>query len=175
MFRIRSATLLAAAVALLLVALSGPVAAGSPFVVNYAAKGRAGFAGNGDCSFAPGPGNESCFFVDVFAQTGWIKEGNVRHKGETICVFISEFEYDAGSDTVTDIISQGCGPASVSVAKDLSQASANGTIRAQKCNYNGETDECTPAGTVDIPVELSWRAVDSAYSNRGTFTETFGG
>ena len=67
MFRFRSVTLLAAALTLMLVALSGPVAAGSPFVENYQDKGRAGLAGNGDCTFGPG-GDESCYFVDVFAQ-----------------------------------------------------------------------------------------------------------
>ena len=175
MYKFRSASLLAAAVALMLVALSGPVAAGSPFIEDYQDKGRAGIAGNGDCTFDPGTGDESCFWVDVFAQTGWIKEGGVRHKGGTVCIFMSEFEYDASEDLVTDVISEGCGSASVAVAKDLSTASADGTIELDVCNYDSETDACIPDGTRDVDVDLEWDAEGPLFSNRGTYTETFGG
>jgi hypothetical protein len=174
MFQFRKTVLFSALVAIMLVALAAPVAAASPFVENYQDKGRAGIAGNGDCTFGPG-GDESCHFINLFAQTGWIKEGQVRHKGETVCVTRGKYELDGATGDFTDTIEQGCGPANVSVARDLSSASASGTIATDICVVTQATDdECVPAGTGSIGLNLDWTAVEPAYSNRGSWTETFG-
>ncbi|MGD8683999.1 MAG: hypothetical protein PVG27_08620 [Chloroflexota bacterium] len=171
MHHIRRAALLSALVAILASVFAMPAAAGSPFVERYSDKGREAIADGGDCSFDGTV--DRCEFTFIRAHDGWVKNNGEVLRGTILCLEQGVDSYNTVTDEWSLDIRSGCGPAAVSIAKDLSSASASGTITVdrEQCDNDG----CQTDGSVPVDLTLEVEGWGDLGSSRNHFVDEWGG
>lgn len=147
---------------LLTVALAAPVSAATTFLEREAEKGSSAWGSSGDCVDEP-DGSYACSWRDAGAFDGWSRFNGDRFKGRRVCVSFVEIAYDASTGVEQDRYRSGCASGTVTIARDLSVATAAATgipLQLQECTWDSSTDDFTcadpvPAGSVDASLTLT--------------------
>ncbi len=169
---------LAAALSL---AVAAPVAAASPFVDASMDKGSSAWGDTGTCTEdVPEAGDYACEYKSVHVFDGWSRYNGERFRGDTLCVSVGWYAYDASTQTYEDSWTGGClEGAGVHIDRGLTSASGAGAIptESQSCTWDDVTGEgsCTdpePAG--DIAVDLAWTGVPPVYQSTYRGRDVFG-
>jgi len=163
-------------------ALTAPVAsAATPFLDVSQQKGSSAFADRGICTDnVPKRGDSTCTYTNVSIFIGQTRYNNVQSKGSVLCVGTGTSIYDARQHTYTDAFRYGCSEtASVSIARSLASASANGSVptEASTCTHDQDTDtgSCTdPVAGAPLAVNLSWTGIPPVTSSTYRSTDQYG-
>ena len=146
---------------------AGPMSAGAadpPVVVHF--QGRAAQAILTDCRLDE-PIGTVCSAVDVFASEERFQSRGEKASGPFVYVLVYEVVIDGSEPdgfTATLVAEGGTESAEVSVAHNLSSASASAPMIELVHCEGDEMPECTPAGTMSV--EADWTAT----GNRETST-----
>jgi hypothetical protein len=167
---IRRAALLMALVAMLVTVFALPATAASPFLDRFSDKGREAIADGFDCEFDGRV--ETCEFVFIRAHDGWINNNGDVLRGEVLCIDQGTDTYDTQTDEWSARVLHGCSPATVSIAKDLSSATASGNVDVDEEVCSG--DSCEVVGSETLAVELRVDGYGDTFASRGNWVDTFG-